>query len=95
FRRHGAGTALMEAAVAFAEEVGVLHVGTPVIAASRESNRFLARLSFSPAAVLRVSPTTTVRSRLTALRPSQRGGAGQIDRILAVRRQRRRDGVAS
>ena len=90
YRRRGAGTALLEAAVAFAEELGVGHVGAPVVSASRESNRFLARLSLAPVAVLRVAPTATLRSKIAALRPAQRG-SGQIDRILASRRLRRRD----
>ena len=32
FRRHGIGSALMEAAVTFAEELGIAHVGAAVVA---------------------------------------------------------------
>ena len=48
FRRHGVGRALMEAAVAFAEELGIAHVATAVVAGSRDANRFMARLALGP-----------------------------------------------
>lgn len=94
FRRHGVGSALMEASVAFAEERGVPHLAAPASAASRDANRFMARLSFSPVAMLRVGSTATVRARLNAMRPSRPAPARNIDRVLAARRLRRREGVA-
>lgn len=95
YRRHGIGSALMEAAVAFAEELGVGHVGTAVNSGARDSQRFMARLALGPAATLRVAPTSVVRGRLKALWPAQRAGSGRpasrhLPRVLAARRSMRR-----
>ena len=90
YRRHGIGSALMEAAVAFAEELG-----TAVNSGARDSQRFMARLALGPAATLRVAPTSVVRGRLKALWPAQRAGSGRpasrhLPRVLAARRSMRR-----
>ncbi len=53
FRRKGVGSALMEAACRFAEQHGVTHVQTAAAAEARDANRFMARLSFAPQAMLR------------------------------------------
>ena len=94
FRRHGVGTALIDAAVAFAEEYGVAHVATAAAAGSRDANRFMARLSLGPQAVLRVAATHVVRAKLNAHRPAaQRAGARsgrQLTQVLAARRSLRR-----
>lgn len=99
FRRRGIGVALMEAAVAFAEERGIAHVASAAPSSSRDSNRFFARLALGPCAVLRVAPTHSVRQRLSLVRPSF-GHASQssnrhIERVLAVRRVRRGERVPS
>ncbi len=86
-RRRGVGRALMEAAVAFAEENGVLHVATAVPAASRDANRFMARLALAPVATVRVAPTSVVRSRLT---PPAPGSGRSTPRVLVARRNQRR-----
>ncbi len=91
FRRHGVGRALMESAVAFAEELGIAHVASGSISSSRDANRFLARLGLGAQIVLRVAPTHAVRSKLKAQRPvPARGTHRQIDRVLAHRRVLRR-----
>ena len=92
FRRHGIGSALLQAAVDFAEELGVAHVGVAVSAGSRDSNRFMARLSLGPVATLRVAQTATVKHRLISThRPMlARGGARQVTQVLAARRSLRR-----
>jgi GNAT superfamily N-acetyltransferase len=91
FRRHGIGSALMDAAVGFAEELGIGHVGTAVNAGSRDSQRFMARLALGPAATLRVAPTSAVRARLQALRPALGRPPGRhLPRVLAARRSMRR-----
>lgn len=91
FRRHGIGTALMDAAVAWAEELGVGHVATAAVAGSRDANRFMARIALGPYAVLRVATTHAVRSRLTAhRRPATAGGGRQLTQVLAARRSMRR-----
>jgi GNAT superfamily N-acetyltransferase len=48
-RRHGAGSALMEAAATYAEEVGAAEVVVAVPPSLREANRFYARLALTPA----------------------------------------------
>jgi predicted N-acetyltransferase YhbS len=91
YRRKGVGTALIEAAVRFAEQQGIPHVCTAANPDARDANRFMARLAFSPQATLRAASTSAVRARLTARRPRVRqvATARQIDRVLAARRVRR------
>ncbi len=92
FRRHGVGKALMGAAASFAEERQIAHIGCGALSASRDANRFFARLGLGPQAVLRVGPTTTLRARLEEQRPRRSRGSRQLGQVLAVRRsQRRRD----
>lgn len=94
FRRRGVGRALMDAAVSWAEEMGVGHVATAAASASRDANRFMARLALGPCAVLRVAPTHVVRAKLTAQRPSaQRTMGRQLPQVLAARRSQRRQAV--
>ena len=92
YRRHGIGSALLQAAVEFAEERGIGHVGVAVTAGARDSQRFMARLALGPAATLRVAQTATVKSRLLASnRPMlARGSARQLTQVLAARRSQRR-----
>lgn len=91
FRRRGVGRALMEAAVSWAEEIGVGYVATAAASSSRDANRFMARLALGPCAVLRVAPTLAVRAKLTAQRPAaQRTMGRQLPQVLAARRSQRR-----
>lgn len=91
FQRHGVGSALMDAAVTWAEELGVTHVATAAVAGSRDANRFMARIALGPYAVLRVATTHAVRTRLTAhRRPAQSTGGRQLTQVLAARRSMRR-----
>ena len=57
YRGKGIGSALMEAAVLWAEDLGINHLTTAAPASSRSGNRFMARLSLGPQAVLRASTT--------------------------------------
>jgi GNAT superfamily N-acetyltransferase len=92
YRRHGIGTALMEAAVSWAEELGVSHVATAAVAGSRDANRFMARIALGPYAVLRVATTHAVRSRVSVhRRPATAGGGKQLTQVLAARRSLRRN----
>jgi GNAT superfamily N-acetyltransferase len=84
-RRRGIGRALMDAAVTWAEELGIGHVATAALPGSREANRFMARLALGPQAVLRIAPTPAVRAMLTTRNP----GARQVTQVLAVRRSLR------
>jgi GNAT superfamily N-acetyltransferase len=91
FRRHGVGSALIEAAVRFAEAHGIATLSTAAVASSRDANRFMARLSFTPQATLRAATTVAVRGKLASRRSAGRsatrqGGARHIDRVLAARR---------
>ncbi|WP_036509342.1 GNAT family N-acetyltransferase [Nocardioides sp. URHA0020] len=91
YRRHGIGTALMESAVTWAEELGISHVATAAVAGSRDANRFMARIALGPYAVLRVATTHSVRSRLSAhRRPAGAGNGRQLTQVLAARRSLRR-----
>jgi GNAT superfamily N-acetyltransferase len=64
-RRAGVGHALLAAAAAYADEIGVDHLLVGVAPALRETNRFYARLGFSPVLVRRMTTVTALRRRLT------------------------------
>lgn len=80
-RRRGVGKALLAAAVSFAEEVGAEHVMTSVLPQLRETQRFYARLGFSPVVVRRSAPVSLLRRRLAP------GGASSACENLLVRRR--------
>ena len=84
-RRRGVGKALLAAAACFAEEVGAEHVMTSVLPQLRETNRFYARLGFSPVVVRRSVSVSLLRRRLAA-----EGVAGAADNLLVRRRTLRR-----
>lgn len=94
-RRHGAGKALVEAAVCWAEEKGASTVMAATNATDREANRYLARLGFGSMAVIRAASVASLRAGAmppgppacarTDSRTSRTVGA-----ILAQRRQQRR-----
>ena len=91
FRRRGVGRALMESAIAFAEERGIGLVASAASAGSRDANRFMARLALGPFATFRVAPTHVVKARLTAQRPvAVRTSGRQVTQVLAARRSLRR-----
>ena len=93
YQRRGVGHALMDAAVGFAEELGIGHVASAAAAGSRDGNRFLARLGLGPQGIFRVAPTATVRGRLDAARPAgqrARGSRSHLGQVLAARRSMRR-----
>jgi GNAT superfamily N-acetyltransferase len=91
FRRRGVGQALMEYAVAFAEEVGIGQIATAAGSAARDANRFMARLGLGAHAVLRIAPTHAVRTKLAAQHPVVAAGGGrEITRVLAARRSMKR-----
>lgn len=91
FRRLGVGRMLVEAAVAYAEELGVAHVATGAASGSRDANRFMARLGLGPHAVLRVAPTHLVRAKVEAQRPPMERHRDRARvQLLAARRSMRR-----
>lgn len=85
FRRHGVGTALLEAAVEFAEANGVGHLGSGAVSGDRVANRFLARLALAPQALLRVGATHAVRAKLTPMTKAR-----PVTEVLRRRRFQRR-----
>jgi GNAT superfamily N-acetyltransferase len=93
FRGKGIGSALMESAVLWAEELGVSHITTAAASSSRSGNRFMARLSLGPQAVLRASATPLVRAKLAAMQPTsvrisdRQTGRRHLGQVLAARRQ--------
>lgn len=91
FRRRGVGSSLMEAACRFAEQHGITHISTAAAAEARDANRFMARLSFAPQAMLRAATTSSVRARLPQSRQVTPAATSRkkIDRVLAARRVRR------
>jgi ribosomal protein S18 acetylase RimI-like enzyme len=90
-RRRGVGRALLAAAVHLAEERGLDRVLATVAAASREGNRYLARLGFAPLVTERVVPTAILRKSL--------GLTDSADRVAVLRRamlgRGRRSGLAT
>lgn len=64
FRRHGVGRSLMEAAVTWAEEKDSSHVVAAASAASRDANRFMARLGLGPTAMVRAATVASMRAKL-------------------------------
>lgn len=84
-RRRGVGKALLAAAASFAEEVGAEHLMTSVLPQLRETNRFYARLGFSPVVIRRSVPVTVLRRCLMA-----QGVSGATDNVLVRRRTLRR-----
>lgn len=87
-RKRGIGHCLMEAAVDFAEELGIAHLGSAAVSNSREANRFLARLALGPQATLRIAPLHAVRAKLLAQKPRAARTNGR--HVVAVRRSLRR-----
>ena len=88
-RRKGIGRALIETGAAWAEEKDSQHLLAIVPAASRDGNRFMARLGFSQVAVVRAATVTTVRLKLAG----EQIARGR-DRVVAARRSLRRRRMA-
>ena len=86
-RRHGYARFLLDVAVTWAEELGLDHVTALTTSASREANRFMARLGLASTATLRMAPVAVLRSKLN---PAPRVGATAARQVLAQRRSLRR-----
>ena len=63
-RRRGVGRAIVDSAAHFAQDVGADYVTVGVFPGSRETNRYFARLGFSPLVTRRAVPTTQLQKRL-------------------------------
>lgn len=64
-RDRAVGRALVEAATTFAEEIGAEHVIVGLHPGGRESNRFFARLGFTPLIMRRIASVPALRRSLT------------------------------
>lgn len=87
YRRHGYARFLLDVAVTWAEELGLDHVTALTTSASREANRFMARLGLASTATLRIAPVGLLRAKLN---PAPRTGATAARQVLAQRRSLRR-----
>jgi GNAT superfamily N-acetyltransferase len=85
YRRMGVGKALLAAAVSLADETGAEHVVTNVLPHMRDTQRFYARLGFSPVVMRRSVPVNALRRRLCG-----GGGSSVADHLAARRRTLRR-----
>ena len=93
-RRHGVGRTLLEATVSWAEEKDSTHVIAAASAASRDTNRFMARLGLGQVAVMRAATVATLRAKLPVEPPAAaRVGSRShrsVGHVLAQRRSLRR-----
>ena len=95
--RRGVGSALVEAAVEWAEQEGIESVLTFSQVDDRTANRFLARLGLGQVGTVRSGPVATIRAALpsdaVAQRAARRRGrapATAVDQVVAARRSQRR-----
>lgn len=90
-RRKGVAAALLTSAAHFAEEHGAVVVMAAVKAQFRDGHRYLTKLGFSQAAVVRGIDADVLNSRLAI----KTAGSRDTGRLLAVRRTlRRRQGAS-
>jgi len=83
-RRRGVAKSLLSAVASLAERHGIEQVVVNAPPASRDANRFLARLGFTPLVVRRLASTATLRRHLAG--ENRRGG---LDDLLSRRRSLR------
>ena len=88
-RRHGVGRALLIGVAAAAERRGADQVVSNAAPMARDTQRFFARLGFSPLVTLRAAPTGTLLRRLAGT--SRTGGA--LEDLLTRRRRLRARGA--
>ena len=89
-RRHGVGTALMEATVSWAEEKDISHVVAAASVGSRDSNRFMARLGLGQVAGLRAKLPVEAPKVCLDQRIVNRHATRAVGQVLARRRSLRR-----
>jgi GNAT superfamily N-acetyltransferase len=94
-RRHGVGRALLEATVTWAEEKDTSHVIVAAAVASRDANRFMARLGLAQIAVVRGATVPALRAKLPVEPPAAAARVGSrhhrnVGQVLVQRRSMRR-----
>lgn len=94
YGRQGVGSALVQAALTWAEQRGVGSVVTSLPPNHREANRFLARLGMAPVASIRGGSVAALRARLPHDPSTVARRSGRITRnvgqVVAARRSQRR-----
>lgn len=90
-RKQGLGRALMEAAVAWAEEKDV-HQVTAITDADRDTNRFFVRLGMSTLGTVRCAPTAALRKKFSSERVRPTGNRHLVEVLAQRRSMRRRQG---
>jgi GNAT superfamily N-acetyltransferase len=85
-RRRGYARALLDAALAWAEEKDVTHITAITTSNSRDTNRFLARLGLGTAATIRIASTASMRRKLAPEAIRSQDARRQLGRVLAQRR---------
>jgi GNAT superfamily N-acetyltransferase len=85
-RRRGFARAMLEAALAWAEEKDVLTVTAITSSNARDTNRFLARLGLGTAWTVRIGSTAAMRRKLTPEVRRSPNSRRQLGRVLAQRR---------
>ena len=88
-RRRGLARALLSTATSYAEQVGAEQVATSTPAGARESNRFFARLGFTPFVLRRVVSVPQLRRRLAAATCEEGSAARRVEDVLTKRRSLR------
>lgn len=89
-RKRGAGRALVAAAAAYAEEIGVDSVVVGVAPTGRDANRFFARLGFAPLVIRRIAPLAALRRSLASSDPASDTLPGRSGLARAIPRNRLR-----
>ena len=88
FRRRGVGRALLSGAVEMAERDGLGHLIATTASDSRESNRYLARVGFTPLVVQRIAATGLLRRTLGMAEPMPGGAVLRRARLIRAQRAR-------
>jgi GNAT superfamily N-acetyltransferase len=83
-RRQGVGRALVAAAAAHANNVGVDTLAVAVVSSDRESNRFYARLGFAPVILRRTTSVPALMRKLST--PQRRSSVDDLTRRRLTRR---------
>jgi GNAT superfamily N-acetyltransferase len=86
WRRHGYARALLDAALAWAEEKDVSHITAITNSNARDTNRFLARLGLGTAWTVRIGSAAAMRRKLSPDPIRTQDARRQLGRVLAQRR---------
>ncbi|HET7477439.1 MAG TPA: GNAT family N-acetyltransferase [Dermatophilaceae bacterium] len=94
-RRMGVARALLGAAATHADLVGAGQVSISVPSQSRDTNRFFARLGFTPLVVKRVTATAALHLRLAGTKQTSRADSVLLHRRRSLRARATRTATAA